>query len=136
MKPKITNMIAWQQAEILMQPTLIRVVDHLRQKLEDSVWKGTYYEVQKPIPGYELCLEYQGEKVSISLWDLCYQICFSNYGLTHSEEETVEVEIDLSLIDDNGEVDWNQLEEKVKHLIEDLFQNLPKITTPSSGEEM
>jgi hypothetical protein len=40
--PKFTNTIAWQQAELLMQPVFIRVIDNLGKQLESSDWKGTY----------------------------------------------------------------------------------------------
>ena len=82
MKPKINNITAWKQAELLMQPAFIRILDHIRKKLEDSVWQGTYEEVQIPIPGYRLDLEYQEQKISINVWELCYQVCFSNYFST------------------------------------------------------
>ena len=45
MPPKITNSVAWNQAELLMQPTFIRVVDNLRKLLDNSSWKGTYHDV-------------------------------------------------------------------------------------------
>lgn len=45
MPPKITNSVAWQQAELLMQPTFIRVIDNLRKLLDNSSWKGTYHDV-------------------------------------------------------------------------------------------
>ncbi len=32
----------WQQTAILMQPALIRVIDHLRHALDASDWQGTY----------------------------------------------------------------------------------------------
>jgi hypothetical protein len=32
----------WQSAVTLMQPTFIRVMDHLRRTLEQSAWKGQY----------------------------------------------------------------------------------------------
>ncbi|MDY6803835.1 MAG: hypothetical protein SXA11_08520 [Cyanobacteriota bacterium] len=127
MKPKITTTTAWKQAELLMQPSLLRVLDNLRKTLETSSWKGTYEKVQTPIPGYRLDLEERGQKVSVNIWELCYQICFSNYRLTHAEEEEVEVEIDTSLIDENGEVDWDILEEKTCQVIENFFAELPKV---------
>ena len=127
MKPKIKTTSAWKQAEMLMQPCLIRLLDNLAKKLENSVWKGTYQEVQTPIPGSQLDLEYKEEKVSIKIWELCYQICFSNYRQTHAEEEQVEVEIDTSLIDENGEVDWDRLEEKTRQVVANFFDELPKV---------
>ena len=45
MPPKITNSVAWNQAELLMQPTFIRVVDNVRKLLDNSSWKGTYHDV-------------------------------------------------------------------------------------------
>lgn len=51
MPPKITNPIAWQQAELLMQPAFIRVIDHIRKQLDESAWKGTYQDVLIWPPG-------------------------------------------------------------------------------------
>jgi len=43
MPPKITDTVAWHQAELLMQPAFIRVID--RMQLDESAWKGTYQNV-------------------------------------------------------------------------------------------
>jgi hypothetical protein len=51
MLPKITNSTAWRQAEILMQPAFIRVVDNIRKHLDTSSWKGTYHDVLIWPPG-------------------------------------------------------------------------------------
>lgn len=45
MPPKINNTVVWQQAELLMQPAFIRVIDHIGKQLEKSDWKGTYQDV-------------------------------------------------------------------------------------------
>lgn len=45
MPPKISNSVAWQQAELLMQPAFIRVVDNIRKLLDVSSWTGTYQDV-------------------------------------------------------------------------------------------
>jgi hypothetical protein len=45
MLPKITNTTTWQQAELLMQPAFIRVVDNIRKQLDESDWEGTYHDV-------------------------------------------------------------------------------------------
>jgi len=128
MRPKFKDTIAWQQAELLMQPSLLRVVDNLRQILETSPWKGSYEEVQDPYPGYVLCLKHQGEEVQVNLWELCFRICFIEYAMTHSPYESQEVEIDTSLIEDTGDVNWTRLEEKTKQVITDLFESLPKFS--------
>ena len=127
MNPKITNMVAWQQAELLMQPAFLRVIDNIRKQLEQSAWKGTYQEVQQPYPGYLLCLEHHHHQISINLWELCYQICFLNYEFTHSELESQEVEIDTNLLDETGDVDWEHLEAKTRQVIEDFFASLPVV---------
>lgn len=161
MPPKISNSVAWQQAELLMQPAFIRVVDNIRKLLDVSSWTGTYQDVliwptgttdetkaivtkllqdleavtpeqaleiretlsrlPMPHPGYHLCLQRQDQQISIDLWELCYQVCFREYI---PGNETVN--IDTSLIDENGEVDWQRLEVKTKELVEQVFANLPE----------
>ncbi|MBW4691383.1 MAG: hypothetical protein KME27_06400 [Lyngbya sp. HA4199-MV5] len=43
--PKFQDLVTWQQAEQLMQPAFIRLVDQLRKQLDQSAWKGTYEDV-------------------------------------------------------------------------------------------
>ncbi|MBD2496791.1 hypothetical protein [Nostoc sp. FACHB-280] len=161
MPPKITNPVAWQQAELLMQPAFIRVVDNIRKQLDASAWKGTYHDVliwppsttdemkalvtrllqemesatpeqaedirntlsrlPMPHPGYHLQLQRQEQQVSVDLWELCYQVCFANYS-----PENEAVDIDTSLIDELGEVDWQNLENKTKNLVAQVFASLPE----------
>lgn len=161
MPPKINNSVAWQQAEVLMQPAFIRVVDNIRKLLDVSSWTGTYQDVliwptgttdetkakvteflqemetatpergleiretlsrlPIPHPGYHLCLQRQEQTISIDLWELCYQVCFRNY--IPGDEE---VEIDTSLIDEIGVVDWQILDDKAKQVVERVFVKLPK----------
>ncbi|MGL4622671.1 MAG: hypothetical protein ACRC32_24210, partial [Chroococcidiopsis sp.] len=45
MPPRITDPVAWQQAELLMQPAFIRIIDHIRKHLDESAWQGTYENV-------------------------------------------------------------------------------------------
>jgi hypothetical protein len=132
MKPTFKTTLAWEQADLLMQPTLLRVIDNLRKELENSDWQGTYHEVQEPFPGYHLTLT-QGEgSVTVDLWQLCFKICFLDYAScifidpsSVNLEETEAVEIDERLIDENGDVDWQQLETKTKNQIAVLFTSLP-----------
>ena len=160
MAPKITNSLAWQQAELLMQPTFIRVVDNVRKLIDNSSWKGTYHDVltwaagtseetkaivtqmvqeletatpeqavqiretlaklPTPHPGYHLCLQRQEQQVNVDLWELCYQVCFVEYTLS---DDTVD--IDTSLIDESGDVEWNLLDKKAKRMVEEMFAKLP-----------
>jgi hypothetical protein len=132
MKPLLKDSLAWEQAELLMQPALIRIIDNIRQNLEKSDWEGTYQEIQEPIPGFRLCLQRQDKLISVDLWDLCYQICFSNYShpplspLMGDESASLVVEVDTKLIDaENNDVDWERLDAKAHQLVEEMFSSLP-----------
>jgi len=127
MKPKFKNTVAWEQAELLMQPALIRIVDQVRKQLEDTTWKATYKDVQTPIPGYQLCLEKQDTSICVDLWELCFQVCFRNYKPVHSELESQEVEIDTTLIDETGDVDWQGLDTKAQQLVAQVFADLSAV---------
>jgi hypothetical protein len=127
MKPKFKNMAAWQQAEMLMQPALIRIVDQVGKQVEETNWKATYRDVQTPIPGYELCLEGNGTSVCVDVWELCFQVCFRNYTPTHAELETQEVDIDTTLIDETGDVDWQSIDTKAQRLVAQVFARLPAV---------
>lgn len=162
--PKFADTQTWQQAELLMQPAFIRLIDNIRKQLEDCTWKSRYQDVQiwpegtseetkalvehlrqelanaspevadeiqqrlaqlpVPYPGYELHLEQQGHHVSVDLWELCYRICFRNYEDSDRSGQPT-VEIDTSLIDETGDVDWNRLDEKTQRLVHEIFANLP-----------
>lgn len=45
MSPKFLNQESWQQAELLMQPVFIRVIDNIRKQLDQSSWKSSYRDV-------------------------------------------------------------------------------------------
>lgn len=130
MKPKFKTRLAWEQAQVLMQPILIRVVDNLRKHLEDSEWQGTYKEVTNPLPGYHLCLNRQEKSVEIDIWHLCYQICFRDYhSLPYADsvedDTTCEVEIDTRLLNETGEIDWHLIDAKAQQSVKQVFANLP-----------
>lgn len=166
MPPKFVDHTAWQQAELLMQPAFIRILDRIRKQLDTSTWKETYENVltwppetteetkaevaslvkqlesapaeqvdqieealmrlPTPTPGYQLCLQQEGlETVKIDLWELCYQVCFRNYSSLLAESPNYVVTIDTSLIDEQGDVDWQLLDEKATQLIDRVFADLP-----------
>lgn len=171
--PKFANPLAWHQADLLMQPAFIRIIDNIGKQLEQSSWKGTYKDIQvwaegtpeetkalasqlqqqlttatpeqaeaiqaeldklpSPYPGYQLCLERGDCQVTVDIWQLCYQICFQNYSpLLNALDKDLVVEIDTSLIDETGDVDWRRLDTKAKHLIEQIFSTLPEVNTNPS----
>lgn len=111
-----------------MQPALIRLIDNIQKKLDRSPWKGSYRQTQVPHPGYKLDLEVRDRQVSVDIWELCYQVCFRNYSPTHSPEETYEVEIDTNLLDNAGEVNWENLDVKAERVAREIFENLPQET--------
>lgn len=131
MKPTFKNTLAWQQAQVLMQPALLRVVDNIRKELESSNWKGTYKEVTAPIPGYHLCLSRADYQVEVDIWELCYKVCFEKYEpIRHifslEDETSYPVDVDTRLLDEGGEVDWQLLESKAQQSVRKVFSTLPK----------
>ncbi|MGK7930629.1 MAG: hypothetical protein AB4041_04250 [Microcystaceae cyanobacterium] len=133
MKPTFKTPLAWDQANLLMQPILLRVIDNLRKELEASDWQGTYQEVKNPIPGYHLNLTQNNQSVTVDIWQLCFKICFLDYTPSlfidtsfPDEIKAEEVEVDTRLIDESGEIDWQNLETKTKRQITFLFASLPQ----------
>ena len=126
MQPKFATELAWRQAELLMQPIYIRIIDRIRQQSEVSTWKVSYEEVRDPHPINYLCLESGNQQLKFDIWDLCYQVCFLNYDGSHSELESQLVEVDTSSIDlETGEIDWQRLDDKAKDVVANIFNNLP-----------
>lgn len=120
--PKIKDIATWQQAELIMQPAFIRIVDHIRQNLESCAWQESYEEIHEPEPQYLLSLKQEDQLVQVDLWQLCYAVCFQDYAANHLHQE---VEIDLNLIEPEGDIAWSALDRKAKALVDDIFANLP-----------
>jgi hypothetical protein len=149
MKPAFKTALAWEQANLLLQPIMIRVIDNLRKQLEDSPWQGDYREIHLPYPGHQLLLTRNDHRIVVDIWQLCYQVCFLDYPVPlalspRSDAEgsldkagdidpdmdlnidsDINVDIDTHLIDDTGEVDWQQLETKTQQLLRKFFASLP-----------
>ncbi len=130
--PKIKDITTWQQAELIMQPAFIRIVDHIRQNLESCTWQESYEEIHEPEPQYLLSLKQEDQLVQVDLWQLCYAVCFRDYVVDnhhhpehpeHSKHQ--EVKIDLELIDPRGDIAWEALDRKAKALVDNIFVNLP-----------
>ena len=133
MVPKFKDELAYQQAEFLMQPIYIRIIDRIRQQSETAQVEVSYEEVQIPQPTNYLCLQagdssqqtLRERQLKFDLWDLCYQVCFLDYHGSHSELEAQAVDIDTSLIDtEAGTPDWHRIDDKAKTVIARIFDNL------------
>jgi hypothetical protein len=46
MQPEPTAREPWQQAALLMQPALIRLIDQIRKQLDPSGWQGNYQTLE------------------------------------------------------------------------------------------
>ena len=119
-----------------MQPALIRTIDQLRQALENCAWRSRYEEVTEPFPGHQLILENGHCQMRINIWDLCFQVCFTNYqaqfftDIPQDNNQDFVVEIDQKLFNNQGEVDWTALDNKAHHCVEKLLAALPTIEGP------
>ncbi len=102
------------------------IVTQMVQELETATpeqaeqIRETLAKLPTPHPGYHLCLQRQEQQVNVDLWELCYQVCFVEYNLS---DDTVD--IDTSLIDESGDVEWNLLDRKAFRVVEEMFANLP-----------
>lgn len=88
-------------------------------------------QLPQPYLGYEICLRPAGlapdapdwgdPSHRFDLWQLCYQVCFVQYPPALTQDE---VEVDEALLDEEGEVDWQQVDQKTKALVDKLFGEL------------
>ncbi|HEY9846629.1 MAG TPA: hypothetical protein V6D03_10575, partial [Candidatus Caenarcaniphilales bacterium] len=101
------NMNGWQQAQLLMQPAFIRLIDNIRKQLDHSDWTGSYRtteiwpegttsEVQATVAQLQQQLETATPEQSVELTqtlaqlpqpELVYQLCL--------KKENYQVEVNL-----------------------------------------
>lgn len=79
-------------------------------------------ELPQPEIIYQLSLKNQEHQFEVNIWDLCYQICFCDFPAIAEDNN----QVDASLIDVDGEVDWHRLDLKTRQLVEEVFHNLPQ----------
>ncbi len=103
----------------------------LQQELKSTTDNDRAYEIEqiletlpKPYPVYEWKLELGEEIVTIDVWELCYKICFTSDFNPRTEAPAT---VDRSLFDEDGEVDWTELDEKAKRLVTEILSQLPGI---------
>jgi hypothetical protein len=152
MKPKFANEQAWHQAEILMQPAYIRLVDQIRRQTEEHEREiqVSYEEVSTPYPSNLLCLQPQMREspadrsnrsnrftpdqtqplLKVDIWDLCFQVCFEHYEPLPVDQPEQLVAIDTSLFDpDSQEIDWNKLDHKAQNAVRQVFARFKLLST-------
>lgn len=117
MQPKFKNLLEYEKAQLLLQPIYIRLIDNIRQESELLEWDVSYEEITEPFPGYILSLKKDNYLTKYNIWELCFKICFNAY----EQGQITPVETDKILIDDNGELDWQQIEIKTKKLVKSLL---------------
>jgi hypothetical protein len=122
MKPKFADELAWQQAELLMQPAYIRLVDQIRCQTEkNSDVVVSYTEVTEPYPSNLLCLSKDDRNLQVDIWHLCFQICFTNFEEIREYPDRP-AQIDTSLFDlSSVEVDWTKLDQKAQETVAQVF---------------
>ncbi len=125
MKPTFKNATDWEKADILMQPTFIRVMDNLRKQLEQANLVATYEEVENPFPGHQLILTHEEKSVTISVWEICFKVCFLEYQFASDKatQDSLLVEIDSKLFKEQGEINWEKLEQKTQQTIQTIIEN-------------
>ena len=118
--PKISTQIEYEKAQALMQPIFIRVLDNIRKESESLNWLVSYQEIEQPFPSYIVCLQKDDYQIKKNIWQLCFAICFVNYN--DNQDENEKVKTDQSLFDEDGEINWQELENKTKALVKTLFE--------------
>jgi len=80
-------------------------------------------DLPQPELTYQLCLQNQAHRLEVSLWELCYEICLCRYNPT-TEQPLEEAEVDSTLIEQTGEINWHRLDFKARQTVEKLFKQL------------
>ena len=83
----------------------------------------------QPIPIYQLSVTYNDVEHLISMWELCYQICFERYiprlsNMSVQPPEIDQYEMDATLFDADEAIDWAALNQKAKVVVSMLVQHL------------
>lgn len=123
---------AWpDHATPQMKAEVLYLMDQLELVEEDARGEieQQLEEMPQPVPVYLLHLTKADRARTLNIWELCYQVCLSNY-VAHVER-TVFIEIsledaspDYTLFDETGEVDWTRLDLKTAEAVHSAFQSL------------
>ena len=79
-------------------------------------------QLPQPSPLYTLRLTKQGyPDRTVDIWALCYQVCMAGDSPFSAD---IELSADDRLFDDEGAVDWQQLDDKTQVLVAAIFEGL------------
>ena len=79
----------------------------------------------QPSPLYSLRLKKPNRADQlVDIWALCYQVCSASQSGQPGIDAGTFMEADRRLFDESGDVDWRELDDKTKALVEDIFSSL------------
>ncbi len=113
------------QAEVLYLMDRVEVAeDGERPELEQQL-----EALPQPISVYLLHLTKSDRAKTLNLWEMCYQICLTNYvpqleHPTFADLPLEELSPDNTLFDEAGEVDWPRLDLKTAQVVQSAFESL------------
>ncbi|MGB3294254.1 MAG: hypothetical protein WBB01_14800 [Phormidesmis sp.] len=82
-------------------------------------------QLPQPSPLYTLRLTKKSHAdQTVDIWALCYWVCMAG-DRQDLESEDLEIAADNRLFDTEGAVDWQQLDDKTRALVTNIFQALP-----------
>jgi hypothetical protein len=96
--------------------------EHLQAELD---------QLPVPIPMYWLAIAHPEQPLRVNLWELCYQVCLESYAPNYtntslSQPDLSHAQIDGAILDDQGEIDWAQLDQKAAAVVQEFMNSLPK----------
>lgn len=94
-----------------------------RDPVQVAQLEAAIAELPPGAPAYWLRVERGGRSHRADLWEMCYQICFVDYAqrAALAVGEEVDVEMDRSLFDEEGELDWYRLDAKAGEVVAALL---------------
>ncbi|MEM9136246.1 MAG: hypothetical protein AAGB01_02690 [Cyanobacteria bacterium P01_F01_bin.42] len=86
-------------------------------------------ELPQPIPLYRLEITDQSSVPTINMWQLCYQICLKDYtpqlqDMSLMAPDLNQNDIDSRLTDQDGEIDWDCLNQNAQLVVEKLIASI------------
>jgi hypothetical protein len=114
-----------------MQAEVLNLMNRVEAAAEGdrAVLEHRLEALPQPISVYLLHLAKAEQIRTLNLWELCYQICLTDYTPQLERPTFVDIPLeelspDKTLLDDEGEVDWPRLDLKTAQVVQAAFQSL------------